>query len=56
MTDPSDMQHEPETEATPDPEPEVRPEVIKDLDVTSDDADVIAGGCPQTSCHYTQWD
>lgn len=45
LTEPRDMQRERETEAATDPGPEVRPEVIKDLDVTGDDAgDIAAGG------------
>jgi hypothetical protein len=42
-------QREQQTEATvADREPEVRPEVIKDLDVSGDDADNVAGGCSWT--------
>jgi hypothetical protein len=41
-----------ETEAaTSDQEPQVRPEVIQDLDLAGDDADKIAGGCPSTKCN-----
>jgi hypothetical protein len=44
MTEPPDMHGERDTDAmTADREPEVRPEVIKDLDVTGDDADVWSG-------------
>lgn len=46
MTDLHEPQRGRETEATADPEPEVKPELIKDLDVTGEDADVIRGqGC-----------
>ncbi len=56
MTEPRDMHRERETEpATADQEPEVRPELIKDLDVTGDDAGNIAGGsCSSFSNHPTQ--
>jgi hypothetical protein len=49
MTEPRDIEHELDAEATTtDRELEVRPEVIKDLDVTGDDARDIAGGCSWT--------
>lgn len=49
MIKPRDIHHDPETEAaTADLEPEVTPELIKDLDVAGDDADNIAGGCSWT--------
>jgi hypothetical protein len=42
-------QRDPRTEAATEPEPEVRPEVIQDLDVTGDDADeIVRGGCMPT--------
>ncbi|HEY6275922.1 MAG TPA: hypothetical protein VIX86_06280 [Streptosporangiaceae bacterium] len=44
MTEPSDRQLERQAEAAADPGLEVRPEVIKDLDVTGDDAGDIHGG------------
>ena len=43
MTKPRDMQRERQAEAAADREPEVKPEVISDLDVPSDDAEHIAG-------------
>jgi hypothetical protein len=49
MTDPQDMHSDRETPPAPaDPAPEVKPELIKDLDVTGDDAYNIAGGCSWT--------
>jgi hypothetical protein len=47
MTEPRDIQGERQGGAATDPEPEVRPEVISDLDLAGDDADLIAiaGGC-----------
>jgi hypothetical protein len=56
MTEPRDMHRERQTNATTaDPEPEVRPELIKDLDVSGDDAGDIAGGsCSSFSNHPTQ--
>jgi hypothetical protein len=46
MTEPRDMQHELHTEATAaDGEPEVRPEVIQDLDLANEEAEDIRGGC-----------
>jgi len=51
MTEPRDMHSERDTDATTaDREPEVTPEVIKDLDVTGDDADVWGG------CSFTETD
>src|SRR5689334_6163680 len=44
MTDPHETQRDRKTEATADPKPEVKPELIKDLDVTGEDAENIAGG------------
>jgi hypothetical protein len=45
MTEPREMQRQRQTTATAtDRDPEVRPEVIQDLDVTGADADNIAGG------------
>jgi hypothetical protein len=42
MTEQRDLR----AEAAADLEPEVRPEVIQDLDVTGDDADdIVGGGC-----------
>ncbi len=50
MTEPRDMHRDRETEPAPaDPALEVNPERIKDLDVTGDDADNIAGGCSWTN-------
>jgi hypothetical protein len=38
-----------QAEAATEPEPEVKPEVIQDLDVTGDDADdIVRGGCMPT--------
>jgi hypothetical protein len=57
MTEPRDNHHDRQTDAaTHDREPQVRPELIKDLDVTGDDADGIAGGCSYTTtvCEPTQ--
>jgi hypothetical protein len=45
MTEPRDKHDDRQAEAmTDNPEPEVRPELIKDLDVTGDDAGDIVGG------------
>jgi hypothetical protein len=45
MTEPRDQHHDRQTNATTnDGEPEVRPEVIQDLDPQGAD-DVIRGGC-----------
>ncbi len=45
MTEPRDIQRERQTEAaTADREPDVKPELIKDLDVPGDDAENVAGG------------
>lgn len=52
MTEPRDTQREPQAQAAADPGPEVRPEVIQDLDVTGDAADRIAGGI--ASCGETR--
>jgi hypothetical protein len=52
MTEPRDRRRERDTEAaTADGEPEVRPEVIQDLDMPEDE-DIIGGGnrCPPNSC------
>ncbi len=52
MTEPRKPEPDREAEAQADREPEVRPEVIKDLDVTGDDAEDIAGGaCYDTKPH-----
>ena len=49
MTEPRDMHRELQTETAADPQPEVKPHVIQDLDVTSEDADDIRGGpCPKS--------
>jgi hypothetical protein len=48
MTDPIEKQRDQPAEAAADPEPEVNPDVIQDLDVTGDDAGDIAGGCSWT--------
>ena len=46
MTEPRDMRRDEQTKAmTADRDPEVRPEVIQDLDVPGDDEDVIRAGC-----------
>jgi len=42
-------QREPQAEAAADPGLEVRPELIKDLDVTGEDAVDIVGGCSWTN-------
>jgi hypothetical protein len=45
MTEQRDQQ----AEAATEPEPEVKPEVIEDLDVTGDDAEeIVRGGCMPT--------
>ncbi len=44
MTEPRDTQGEVQAGAAADQEPEVRPELIQDLDVPGDDADDIVGG------------
>jgi hypothetical protein len=44
MTEARNSEHDPEVAEQTDQDPEAKPEVIKDLDVTSDDADVIPGG------------
>lgn len=50
MTEPRKMQLARQTKATrADREPEVKPELIQDLDVTSGDADVIRGGPKSTN-------
>ena len=49
MTEPRDMHRDRETEATTaDRQPEVRPELIQDLDLADDDVEVIRAGCPNT--------
>lgn len=48
MTEPRDVEPDRQAEAHADREPEVRPELIKDLDVTGDDAGDVAGGCSWT--------
>jgi hypothetical protein len=57
MTEPRDVQREREAEATAaDREPEIRLEVIQDLDLTGADADIIRGGPCTTSggvCLYS---
>jgi len=45
MTKPPEFELDREAQIHPDREPEVRPELITDLDVTGDDAGDIAGGC-----------
>lgn len=37
-------------------EPQLDVQVIEDLDAIAEDSDLLKGGCPHTSCHYTQWD
>jgi hypothetical protein len=55
MTDPRNFEPDRQAEAHADREPEVRPELIKDLDVTGDDAGNIAGGsCSSFSNRETQ--
>jgi hypothetical protein len=50
MTEPRDKHDDRQTDATADDrEPEVRPELIKDLDVRDDDAQDITGGCSWTN-------
>jgi hypothetical protein len=44
MTEPRDTQRDLPTDVAADPEPEVKPEVIQDLDVTGDDAADVVGG------------
>ncbi len=52
MTEPRSFEPDREAETHPDREPEVKPELIKDLDVTGDDAEDIAGGaCMATKPH-----
>ena len=43
MSDPRETQRDQEPDAPADPEPEVKMEVIEDLNVPSDDAEHIAG-------------
>jgi hypothetical protein len=45
MTEPRKPEPDREAQTRADRDPEVRPEVIQDLDVIGDDADNIAGGC-----------
>jgi hypothetical protein len=50
MTEPPDVHRDWETQPTPaDPALEVKPELIKDLDVTGDDVNNIVGGCSWTN-------
>jgi hypothetical protein len=53
MTEPRDKHHDRQTsEATAGREPEVRPNLIADLDVPGDDADVMGGGTRLSeTCH-----
>jgi hypothetical protein len=44
MTEARNSEHDREVAEQTDQDPEVKPEVIKDLDVTSDDAEHVAGG------------
>jgi hypothetical protein len=44
MTEPRDLELKREAEEQANREPEVKPEVIEDLDVEADDADVIRAG------------
>jgi hypothetical protein len=44
MTEPRSFEPDREDAAQADREPEVKPELIKDLDVTGDDAGEIVGG------------
>lgn len=56
MSEPRNIekQRDPALEAGQEPQLDV--EVIEDLDATAEDSDLIKGGCPHTSCHYTEWD
>jgi hypothetical protein len=54
MTEPGETQREIQAEAAADPGPEVRPELIKDLEVRNDDAQDIAGGCSWTNTTEAQ--
>jgi hypothetical protein len=48
MTEPRNIEADPQAEEQADREPEVKPELIADLDVEADDADAIrAGDCAQ---------
>jgi hypothetical protein len=49
MTEPRSFEPDREDATQADREPEVRPELIKDLDVTGDDAGDIVGGCSYTT-------
>lgn len=49
MTDLHETQRDGETELTADPKPEVKAELIKDLDVTGEDVENIAGGQSRTT-------
>jgi hypothetical protein len=53
MTEPRNMHRDQETNTTTaEAEPEVKPEVITDLDLAGDDADVVRGGaCVNTLPH-----
>jgi hypothetical protein len=44
MTEPRKPEPEPEAQTRADREPEVRPEVIQDLDLANEDTDNIRGG------------
>ena len=44
MTEPREYPNEQDTTREADLEPQVKPELIKDLDVPSDDTDAIVGG------------
>jgi hypothetical protein len=57
MTEPRDMHDDRQTDATADyREPEVKPELIQDLDVTGDDVVDVMGGCRLSTgnCGATQ--
>jgi hypothetical protein len=54
MTEPRNLEPDREAQTHAGREPEVRPEVIQDLDMPDDDADIIAGGCKGTNNQCVQ--
>jgi hypothetical protein len=54
MTDPHESELDPEAVKQADREPEVKPEVIKDLDMTGEDAEDVAGGKAPTIISFIQ--
>jgi hypothetical protein len=57
MTKPRDIHRGRDAEAAADREPEVRPEVIQDLDMP-DDEDIIGGGnrtCQPGTCGHAEY-